>query len=226
MPALEPVPNVLKVDIGWSIGSDLTALTRLFVSWSGTAPSNATCASLAAALYVIFAAELAVYTATTNALEYVNVQDLTSDTAGQGTHVATTAGSLAGGLLGAGVAFLASMKIGRRYRGGKPRSYLPLGDVTFLDTAQLWTSGFQGDVQASLNAIIADVSVTSSGGCDLGSLVNVSYYKGFVVSPPNPVTGRVRNVPTPRAVPVVDPVTAWVAEQRLSSQRRRNLRSS
>ena len=123
-------------------------------------------------------------------------------------------------------AFLGSMKIARRYRGGKPRTYLPIGGAGKLQDAQTWTSAFVADIQAALNQIIADIAVTASGGCALGNLVNVSYYEGFVSSQ-NPITLRWRTIPKQRtAGPLVDPVTSWVAETRIGSQRRRNLRGS
>jgi hypothetical protein len=211
--------------VGWFIGADLAALTRLHIDYSGTAPTNATCALLASDLYTIFQGTLLPYTPSTTSLESVTVTDLTSPTAGHGEFLAHHVGTLSGVELGAGVAFLASMKIARRYRGGKPRSYLPLGSDNVLQTPQTWTSTFVANVQASLDAIRADIAVTTEAGCNLGQLVNVSYYAGFVSSQ-NPITLRWRNIPKPRITPVIDVATGWQAESRLSSQRRRNLRQS
>lgn len=220
------MPGVLRVDLEWSIGSDLTALTRLHIAYSGAAPGDATCAAIAQSLYGIFAAELCVYANAANSLLGCVVTDLTSPSSGRGSYSHTTAGSLSGGILGASTAFLASEKIARRYRGGKPRAYLPLGDSGQLLTEQLWTTGFVANVQASLDAIVADINGLTTSGTVLSTLVNVSYYEGFVSSQ-NPVTLRWRNIPKQRTGgAVVDGVTQWVAEQRLSSQRRRNLRSS
>lgn len=224
MPALPNVPGVLRCDLSWTIAEDTNALTRLHISYTGTAPTDAVCATLAGDLYTIFAAELLVYAHTDMTLDAVKLTDLTTPTSGQGEHLGSTAGSLAGSTLGAATCFLASQKIARRYRGGKPRSYLPLGVSEQLLDAQQWTSAFVTNVQAALDAVVSDIGTTSASGTDLGSLVSVSYYHGFVVET-NPVTGRARNIPILRTGgPVVDTVTAYVAEQRLSSQRRRNLR--
>jgi hypothetical protein len=201
-------------------------LTRVHIAYTGTAPNDATCATLAQALWVIFGAEFCTYAGSDVSLTSVTLTDLTSPTSGQGDHIATTVGVLAGTMIGADVCMLASMRIARRYRGGKPRSYLPLGTTNVLQTAQTWAATFVSNVQLALDATRADIAVTVASGTTLTTLVNVSYYQGFTVVT-NPVTGRARNVPKLRVGgPVVDVVTNWVAESRLASQRRRNLRSS
>ena len=226
MPALPNVPGVIRADFGWSIGSDLGALTRLHIAYSGTPPTTTSAATLANTLFTDWAAAFLVYANTSVTLTSVRVTDLASTTGGQGEHLGSTVGTRAGDKLGAAVSLLASMHIGRRYRGGKPRSYLPLGVAEDLLTEQTWTLTFLSNVQASLDSFRTNVATITAGGCSLGSLVNVSYYHGFVVET-NPITGRARNVPVLRTGgPVVDNAVNWVAEQRLSSQRRRNLRQS
>ena len=226
MPPLAAVPNVLRADFPFTYGEDVHALNRVFISYTGTAPTDATCTTLAGDLGVDWATEFAPYSTDQVTYEGCTLTDLSSSTAGQGTYANAVDGSLAVEPLGASTAFLGSMKIARRYRGGKPRTYLPIGGAGKLQDAQTWTSAFVADIQAALNQIIADIAVTSSGGCALGNLVNVSYYEGFVSSQ-NPITLRWRTIPKQRtAGPLVDPVTSWVAETRIGSQRRRNLRGS
>jgi hypothetical protein len=206
-----------------NVGADVAALSRIHVAYSGGPPSSADATGLAAALYVVFAATLAPYMHLSDALRGVEVTDLSSPTGGQGSHTQLTIGSLAGQPLPADVCLLASMTIGRRYRGGKPRSYLRLGDSNTVLTAQSWLAAFLANVQLSLNAIRADIAVTLVVTTQLTHMVNVSYYQGFTLVV-NPITGRGRNVPKPRLVPVVDQVTNWTAETKFASQRRRNLR--
>ena len=50
MPTPPPVAEVLRVAVGFSIGTDLTARYRFFVQYSGTAPTDAVCAAIAAAV--------------------------------------------------------------------------------------------------------------------------------------------------------------------------------
>lgn len=226
MPALPAVANVIRVDAQYELGSDINAITRLFVGYSGTPPNNATCVLLAADLYIVFAATLIPYMTPGNKLIGVEVTDLSDPAGGQGAHVATTNGSYASAVLPAGVALLANAKIQRKYRGGKPRSYFPLGGSAALTSQSLWDPTFLANVQASLDQIRSDIAATAAGGCTLLTLVNISYYEGFVVTPPNPVTHRVRTISTPRVTPLVDIFTAWTANTKPSSQRRRNLHSA
>jgi len=226
MPALPDVPGVLKVIFGVTLGEDVNAINRLHVSYTGTAPTDAVCVALATELYNIYAAEFCVYMRSSDSLDYCEVTDLTSPTSGQGLYTHSTSGSLAGAILAANVAFVASLRIARRYRGGKPRTYLMVLDPSYMQDAQTWTDVAVGDIQASLDAFRADVLGFTSSGTVLQQLVNVSYYEGFV-NATNPITGRVRAIPKLRAGgPQVDPATGWVAEKRIGSQRRRSLRSS
>jgi hypothetical protein len=114
------------------------------------------------------------------------------------------------------------MAQGRRYRGGKPRGYWPLGTATDLQTRQTWTSDFTSAAVTILQNIYSQNNDQSADGCTITNQVNVSYY-----GPPNRIitgsTGRVRTVSTVRAVPIVDSVTAVSINDRLASQRRRNL---
>lgn len=223
MPALPPVPNVIKADFFYTIGSDLRALNRLFIGYTGGIPSSADVATLAGDLYTIWAAEIAHYMCDVNVFTGCEVTDLSSALGHQATHAANTNGSLTSTPLPANVAGLGSMKIGRRYRGGKPRTYLPVGDQAQVLTPQTWQSTFVSNMQASLNATITDIAATAAGTTSLTNLVNVSYYSGFTVVT-NPSTGRARNVPKLRTTPLVDPVLSWTFEVTQASQRRRLLR--
>jgi len=223
MPALPVVPNVVRWDIFYDVGSDVKALSRLHIGYTGGAPSSADATALAVSLDSIVDAELAVYMNAANAITGCKITDLSSPSGGQGESLTTTAGSLTDEPLGAGVALLASMGIGRRYRGGKPRTYFPLGDAGVVLSPQNFDSVFITNVQASLDAIRTDIATLTAGSTSLVDLVNVSYYSGFTVVT-NPGTGRARNVPTLRVTPVVDACLTWAAEQRFASQRRRNLR--
>jgi len=126
VPALPSVPNAIRVDILTNVGADVAALSRIHVAYSGGPPSSADATGLAAALYTIFAATLAPYMHLSDALRGVEVTDLSSPTGGQGSHTQLTIGSLAGQPLPADVCLLASMTIGRRYRGGPAPADLPV----------------------------------------------------------------------------------------------------
>ena len=222
MPAL-PFPGpVLKVDILFQVGSDAAALTRYFLGYTGSAPTAGAIDAFAGLLnpYCDDALPPLMHADTT----YLGCTwtDLASSTGVEGTFPESSAGSRAGAALGADVCLLANMAQGRRYRGGKPRGYWPLGTATDLQTRQTWTSDFTSAAVTILQDIYSQNNDQSADGCTITNQVNVSYY-----GPPNRIitgsTGRVRTVSTVRAVPIVDSVTAVSINDRLASQRRRNL---
>jgi hypothetical protein len=220
LPALPVVPNVCRLDLFWSIGNNANVLNRVHVGYSGSAPNAVAAAALAQDFYNSVAGALAGYTRTTDALTGCQCTDLSSSSGGQGAYYHVHNGVLTGAPLPADAAMVASMKIGRRYRGGKPRTYFPLGDSTEVLDAQHWSSAFVGNIQTSLNTVAAAIPGMVSGGCNFTNLVNVSYYSGFTVVT-SPTTGRARNVPKLRSVPLVDNVLGWTAENVIGSQRRR-----
>jgi hypothetical protein len=156
-------------------------------------------------------------------LTEVLITDLTSPTAAQAAVAVSHAGTRTGTNLAAGTAVLLGFPIARRYRGGKPRIYLPFFSSNDLASDNSWvTASVTGLVTAFgtfVGAIYTAVNVWGGGP----QQVNVSYYEGFTVYNPDPGVIRAKNIPTKRAVPLVDVVTSIVGNPRPASQRRRNL---
>lgn len=220
MPALPSVPNVVRVDWLWDDGSDNNVSTRNYFRYSGSAPTSADCVTLAADIYADMSAHDDLWSAAT-VLTGTRVIDLSSPSGGVGEHAQSTPGTIAFNELPGGVAMLVNYVIGRRYRGGKPRSYFPFGSSEQIFTRQQWQAAFVTAVDSGLAAYFSAVIGTTVGGTTLTEHVNISYYEGFTVVT-NPVTHRARNVPTVRAVPVVDNILSFAASSRPASQRRRN----
>jgi hypothetical protein len=222
LPALPDVPNVLKVELGWSIGTDLDVVSRFHFRYTGTAPANAVCTTLAASIYGIAATTFIVAMASLNSLTSTKVTDLTSTTSGLGEHTAVTHGSQGFTPLPAEVCALMNINIARRYRGGKPRVYLPLGTYQDIVSPQLWATASLATFQSICGSFLSDVEALTDTGTAIGSLCSVSYYKGFTVFPDPIVPGiRSRNVSTLRGAPVVDSANSISVNPRPGSQRRR-----
>jgi hypothetical protein len=220
MPPLPPVPGVLKVALEFGDVSDLRISTRRFWSYTGGAPSAADLITLATTINGHAQdAFIPLMTSTTNLLG-VKVTDIGSDIGAEGEFRQSAAGTRTGYQLPAGVAVLVNDQIARRYRGGKPRSYLPFGSSTDLDGNQRWTAGFVNAVTSAWNTFVTAMNATASGSVSLGHPVNVSFYSGFS-SYQNPATGRYKSVSQVRAVPVVDAIVAASCSQIIGSQRRR-----
>jgi hypothetical protein len=121
-------------------------------------------------------------------------------------------------------AVILQYKIARRYRGGHPRGYWPLGDAAALSSLNTWSAPFQalciGGWQTFQTHIIADYAVDAG---DVARQVNVSAFHGFsnVLFP----SGRMHVRATPRPVPLVDDVVAIGVNPKIGTQRRRLLQS-
>jgi hypothetical protein len=218
MPPLPAVPNVLKASLDWSISSDVSARTGLFFSYSGTEPNNAACTALAGDIYAAFAVNNGDWDVDTSLIG-CEVIDLSSTTGGVGLHSGSVPGSLTQPISGAS-SVLANYLIARRYRGGRPRSYWPFGDASVVGNRQTWEATFITGVTTHLTAAFGAVIGATSGGTTITNHVNVSYYDGFTVVT-SPTTGRARNVPKLRSVPLVDAIVGFNVATRIANQRRR-----
>lgn len=224
MAPLPVVPSVIRTALVFSYSGDTDVITRFFLKYTGTPPTNGELDSYAVAIGDYWGDFLKPYSTSIVSLETVEMVDLTSDTSAQGTATVGVAGTNGDEILPADVAVVASYEIGRRYRGGHPRGYWPAGGSADLLNAQQWTTTFQGDFLTALGSFFSDVVGAGWSGSGSITQVNASLFEGFTVEI-SPSTGRARNVPTKRASALVDPITTVVVQQRVGSQRRRLGRS-
>lgn len=222
MPALPDYPEVLKIRTGFTIGSDTSvSVTQHFV-YSGTAPSDTVCTTLAGDILSFADTALPSVLSSENTCDYVSVQDLTTATAGYGEQIGAFPGTETGAPLPAATCVLASAHIARRYRGGKPRNYWPLGTSSDLLNPSAWTTtavtAFDTQIAAYINSIVGH----SAAGTTIGAWVSISYYEGFTAVT-NPITGRTRDIPTVRSVAIApDTVLSMAISPRPATQRRRS----
>jgi hypothetical protein len=225
MPALPSVPKVLQVafqvtdgDIGY------VNINRLHFSYTGTAPDSAQLASFATTVGAAYGSAFAASMSETKTLTGVVAIDLTSPVSAVASVTASVAGTLAGTELPNDVAFVLSGTVTRRFRGGHPRNYLPLGDETKLQDGSHWMVAFVTAVETAAAGFFTAVEGAGWTGAGTIAPVNVSYYEGnHLVTYPS---GRHRDVPTLRVGgPVVDAIVAYVGRQKLGTQRKRLGRS-
>lgn len=211
---------MLRARLGWTDSADPTAYTTLHFAYTGSEPSSSDCSNLAAAIANAFGTCKAHWD-TGTVLSTCQVTDLTSDTAGQGNSAVDFVGTSGGTLLSGATSLVVNYTIARRYRGGKPRSYLPWGTTENLETKQQWDPSFLAAVGSDVAACFSTIIGTSEGGTTISNHVNVSYYNGFTVV--NPGGGkRAKNVPVLRSSPLVDTITGRTFLAFPGSQRRRN----
>lgn len=220
MPALPDVPQVLRIDLRGSLSTDVDVLTRLFFKYSGTAPANSDLITMASAIATAWEDAKNLYSGEFF-LTYIEVTDLTTTSSAQGTWSGSVEGTNDGGILTAGSCFLVNYQIARRYRGGKPRTYLPIGATSNLTSERAWNSDFVTDVQDLWGAFITAILALPAGPAALLWQANVSYY-----GPPNRYVGvapaRVKTYSTVRDAAIVDEVLGTTYSSIPASQRRRN----
>lgn len=222
MPPLPSVPAVVRIKHTFTIGTDLTADSRMFFGYTGGPPTNADCAALANDCSTAFAAHCQSLMSDGTELTSIEVLDLSSPSAGVGRSTTILTGSRGIDLLSAGTAVLIGLPIARRYRGGKARIYWPFGVGSDLTTPNLWNTGSGTAFLNGFNNYQIAVGGLTSGTTVLTVLKQVSYYEGFTAVT-NPITGRTKDVAKLRVGgPVVDSVVNVTLNPHPASQRRRN----
>lgn len=217
---LPPVPNVMRVDFIWSTAGDLDVMNRLFFLYTGGAPTPTDCVSFASSIYSAMATEFAEWGSDVD-LTNVIVTDLSILSGSQGEQSSSTAGGKIADHQAASISLLVNYHITRRYRGGKPRTYLPWLVATDMLNRRSWNPTAVTAAEGALSTFFAAVIGLAHGSTTISSHVNVSWFAGFDVVT-NPITGRARNVPKRRSSPQVDAITGFTASLRPGSQRRRN----
>lgn len=219
MPALPPAPNVLRVILRYTFSSDTDVINRFFFRYTGAAPSNAELTTWANLIGTQWASKLAPLATADVTLTQVEVTDLTTSSSAQAVVTVSHPGSNTGGQLAAGTATLMNYGVQRRYRGGKPRSYLPYGAEADVLNGQQWVASWPTTVLTAYFAFLNAINAAPPGGTTIAAQVNVSYYHpepGFVPSFPG------EDVPSViRPTAVIDDITSTTVSQTFASQRRR-----
>lgn len=223
MTTLPAVPGVLKLRHIYADGADYSLTNNLHFAYTGGPPSSADCTAIATAAHAAWASHLRSHLNTGSYLATTYVQDLASLSGADGLYEAITNGSGSSEVMPAGVAVLINHKIARRYRGGKPRSYLPFFGANDNSEDGLWLGTSISALQSDWNAYIAAIKAITAGATVISRFVNVSYYAGSVGSVIDSGK-RGKTTLTLRAAPVVDEIISSLVNQHPSSQRRRNKR--
>lgn len=192
---------------------------RWYLSYGGSAPTAANCATIASDIEAAWAAHLASITPSGFELIEIDVLDIATADGLSGQWTGTAAGTRSGTYSPIQVSTNVEFDIARRYRGGKPRIYLPPGCDTDWESPGEWSSEFIGEVTTAVPAFFAAVEAISVGAVGALNHVNLSYYSGFTnVEIPG---RRARAIPTYRATALVDNIEGYAPKQVMGSQRRR-----
>lgn len=218
MPALPPVPSVLKLQFDFALGEDLFVRNRKFLQYAGTPPAASDCASIATAAAAAWVSHLAPLMTAGGTFNGCTATDLSSDTGAVGSGGVVTVGSRSGGALPAAIRLLEHGIISRRYRGGHPRVYWYLGSRNDMHDDQTWDSAFLVDANADLNVFNTALKAITYAGGTIANIVNVSFYKGFHAVTGS--TGRTKDYATPRLAPVIDVIGSSLFQAGIALQRK------
>ncbi len=223
MPALPPVPKVVRVDFHMSLGGNANMQNRVFFQYAG-ALTQADAQTWVNAIATDWVTSAMSHMTTLISLVSTTLTDLTSSSAAQAISGNTGVGTNATAGPVGGLAFVVKKKIARRYRGGHPKDYLPGIPSGNLFSAESWSAATLAAVVTDYNAFITAALGHVPAAAGPATHVNVSYFSGFVnkLFP----SGREHPVPVARVTPLIDAVIGISANARPASQRRRNLQSA
>lgn len=219
MPALPSPGNIIRIQMLHHLGADLAAGSRIYLAYSGGTPNSAYLANLANQTQTDYGTYLAALLSSAFAMNECIALDLSSSGGAEGLSSSVVNGTRTGTYMTAGQCVVLNFEIVRKYRGGRPRIYMPWGVQGDLATTQAWSTTFTTAINTAWGNFMTALLSYSSGGITLNQHVSVGYYGGFTNYTGSGGRAKVRaNV---LSTPHVDNVTTHSARQVVGSQRRR-----
>lgn len=219
-----PESSCVRVRLDYQSPAGTLAGSRFYLGYTGGAPSAANCVTLATDIAAQWESHLANLCTTDWSLVEVDVLDIATDSGASGNWTGSNAGLISGSPLPDQIASNCEFEIARRYRGGKPRMFIPPATASQLNDQNNWTPAFASDIATQVGSFFAGIEALSIGSMGTLSHVNLSYYQGFTNVTNS--SGRTRAAPKYRTSAKVDTVTGYLGKQRLASQKRRRTAST
>lgn len=209
----------MRVKLDYQSASGTDGGSRFYIAYSGSAPTAANLNTLASDIATTWESTLANLTTGDWTLQEVDVLDITTLSGASGLWQGSKAGQVSGTALPDQCAINCEYKIARRYRGGKPRMYIPPATASQTSNLNNWSAAFVADINTQVAGFFAAIEALSIGSLGALSHVNLSYYSGFQNITNS--SGRERAVPKYRTAALLDTVTGYAGKALISSQRRR-----
>ena len=218
--SLPAAGNVVKVTLDWAFGNPDNVTSSFHMSYSGVGTDPADLTVIAVGVANAYDANLKSLCSTGITFDEVTVIDCSQSPGFAGSDTASVAGTRGGSIPTEATAVNLKLNIARRYRGGKPKMYLPFGVTSDLSNPAVWDSALLEAVDTQWAAFITALKAISGAALTLQEQVGVSYYEGYTERV-NATTGRPYYVAKPRDVPIIDPILSAQAQGRIAQQRRR-----
>jgi hypothetical protein len=220
-PVPPPESPCVRVGLKYLQSDSFEGGSRFYVAYSGSAPTAADCATLAADIDSEWSLALAGLVNGDWTLVEVDVLDIATDSGFSGQSTTARDGTRSGTPAPSQCASNIEFGIARRYRGGKPRMFLPPGVMGDTVDPGHWDDTFIGELNVGIAAFFAGIEAASIGAMGALSHVNLSYYDGVSTTTPPWRGPGYKYPPKYRAAAVVDPVVGYSAKAMIGSQKRR-----
>lgn len=219
MPALPPLAKTARFTLFTQLAGGPLMNTSFDLQYT-TGLSATDAATLLTELGTSWNTRMAPLTAPQYELAEVRVIDLNSQSGVVVQQAAVHPGTAAGAAVTAGVALVMSGKVAFRFRGGHFRAYIPGMTQSNLSDQNTWNPLFLPTIGAAWVGLMTDLNAASPTG--VGPLTQIGWHTHS--SNKNDFPGGVPTTkpPWPLATPVPHPITSWVANPQVASQRRRN----
>nr|CRY95985.1 hypothetical protein [uncultured prokaryote] len=218
-----PLPDTpcVRVALQYTQTDGALGGSRFYLGYAGDTPSATTLDGLATDIAAAWKTAFTAVVASDWGLTGIDVLDITGTSGATGLWTGSNKGSLSSGLCPANCAQNIEYVIARRYRGGKPRMFLPPPDASVYQDPGHWTAAQVSAVQDAADSFFEAVEALTEG--DMGQLthLSLSYYFGFKNTPNS--SGRIRAVPTYRAAALHDTVVSYNAKSEIGTQKRRRV---
>lgn len=219
--ATPPLPDVpcVRVRLIYNQGNPGEGGNRLYLSYSGSAPTGANCTTLATDIGAAWGLHIAPVVSATYELTEVDVLDIATNSGLSGQAHPDVGGDITDPELPDNCASNCEFNIARRYRGGKPRMYLPPPSTSQLANQSTYTALHVSNVGVQVAAFFAEIEALSIGAMGTLQHVNLSYYSGYTnVEVPG---RRAKVIPNYRPLALHDNVVGYSPKAVIGSQRRR-----
>jgi len=223
MPAPPPA-NVLKINPRWTYGP-FSGGSRFYIAYTSGTPLTEDCQLIANEAVSAWANYMQGLCSSAQVHTETVVTDLSSSTGATALYVSSLTGSRSGTSMPTQVAAEIAFVIARRYRGGHPKIYLPLGVTADLASDSQWGSTFIAAVNTAWGNYVSHILSTSGLTVTLTTHVNYSKYFQYNTVGPYP-DGKLKYPPKPRTTAILDPILTHNLNAMLASQRRRRLSTS
>jgi hypothetical protein len=205
MAPLPPVTAIVKLDHIFTYGADTNIMCHLYFHYTSAPPTSVELTNWASSAGTAWTANMKSLQASTCTLNELIATDLATPTTQSGVANPQIAGGIASSDMTAATCAMVNLHIGRRYRGGHPRVYWPLGGAADLAAPNQWSTSWIGAFNTGFTAYVDALLNQASPALTCDTLANVSYRSGNAARP----------------TPIWDPVLSFALNQIPGTQRRR-----